>query len=640
MTVTATVGTGSPDRAGGDGELRLRLLATSDLHAHLLPFNYYADRRDDRVGLAGLAAQIEQARAECPNTLLFDNGDTLQGAPLGDAAVSGLMPDDAEHPMIAAMNGLGYDAATLGNHDFDFGLPALERALAAARYPVVLANARRPGVGGTYLPPYAILERAMIDEGGAVRALRVGVTGVTPPQVMQWGRAQLDGRIAVEPMLPAVTRTARRLRALGADLVVVLAHTGLGRADDPGEGENVGLLISAIDGVDAVVAGHTHCAHPVEGAPDPREGDAPVVQPGFFGSHLGQIDLTLRPVDSDAPLGWRVVAGRAGLRPAAESGEPARGLVRRRMRRMPAIRGEVARGHRLTRAYAGRVLGRGAVPLETYFSLCAPCAATQLIAEAQRTAVAPVLNQHPELRALPVLSCTTPFKAGGRGGPDFYTDVPAGPLLLRHAADLYIYPNGLSLLRASGAQVRTWLERSAAAFRQITPGGDGTGQPQPLLDLAFASYNFDRMDGLRYEVDVSTPALTNAEGHARPDGGGRIRNLRCSDGRAVQDDDGFVVITSAYRAAGGGHYPAASNCEVLHSSATPVREHLVAYIEGATEPIDPAVTPSWSFACLGGTEVVFETGPGARAHPDRAEALGLTFDGIGPTGFARYVMKI
>ena len=644
MTVTATAGPGAPEPPGNAGELHLRLLATTDLHAHLLPFNYYADRRDDGVGLAGLAARIEQARSECLNTLLFDNGDTLQGAPLGDAAVSGLMPDEAAHPMIAAMNGLGYDAATLGNHDFDFGLPALERALAAACYPVVVANARRPDRGGAaYLSPHVILDRAMIDAGGAVRTLRVGVTGVTPPQVTQWARAHLAGRLAVEPMLPAATRAARRLRALGADLVVVLAHTGLGHGQDPGEGENVGLLISAIDGVDAVVAGHTHRAHPPDGAAAPGPGHAALVQPGFFGSHLGQIDLTLRPAhpaDPAGPPGWHVAAARADLRPAAEAGDAARALLRRRMRRMPAIRRQIARGHRLTRAYAGRVLGRGAVPFETYFSLCAPCAATQLVADAQRAAVAPILARRPDLAGLPVLSCTTPFKAGGRGGPDFYTDVPAGPLQLRHAADLYIYPNGLALLRASGAQIRAWLERSAAAFRQVVPRGDGTGRPQPLLDHAFASYNFERMDGLRYEIDVSRAALTGAARGARQGGAGRIRNLRRSDGRPVGDGDSFVVITSAYRAAGGGHFDTAAACEVLHSSATPVRDHLAAYIEAASGPIDPDVAPSWSFAGLGGTEVVVETGPGAAAHGARAASLGLGFDGIGGAGFARYVMKL
>ncbi len=181
MVTTRSLKARPTDRSGRTDLLSLRLLATSDLHAHLFPFNYYTDRREDGVGLAALAGLIERARAECPNTLLVDNGDTLQGAPLGDAAVSDLMPEGATHPMIAAMNEIGYDAATVGNHDFDFGLDALLRALSAARYPVVLANAVIPADRRPLLPPHVILERNLTDREGRAHRLRIGVTGVAPP---------------------------------------------------------------------------------------------------------------------------------------------------------------------------------------------------------------------------------------------------------------------------------------------------------------------------------------------------------------------------------------------------------------------------------------------------------------------------
>ncbi|MBF9059749.1 2',3'-cyclic-nucleotide 2'-phosphodiesterase, partial [Rhodobacterales bacterium HKCCSP123] len=209
MVIASSLQARPTDRSGRTDLLWLRLLATSDLHAHLFPFNYYTDRREDGVGLAALAGLVERARAECPNTLLVDNGDTLQGAPLGDAAVSDLMPEGAIHPMIAAMNELGYDAATLGNHDFDFGLEALHRALAAARFPVVLANAVTPAEGRAFLPPHVLLDRSLTDREGHPHRLRIGVTGVAPPQITQWGHAQLAGRIEVAPMIPAATRAAR-----------------------------------------------------------------------------------------------------------------------------------------------------------------------------------------------------------------------------------------------------------------------------------------------------------------------------------------------------------------------------------------------------------------------------------------------
>jgi 2',3'-cyclic-nucleotide 2'-phosphodiesterase/3'-nucleotidase len=645
MTVTGTVTSGGCIAAGQDVSLRLRVLATTDLHAHLFSYNYYANRPDEAVGLARLAAPILQARAECPNVLLFDNGDTFQGAPLGDAALSDLMPAARSHPMIAAMNGLGYDAATLGNHDFDYGIEALERILATARYPIVLSNAFRAAGGGPLVAQHVILERMMIDTTGALRQLRIGVTGAVPPQTMQWGQAHLAGRLEIEPILPAVSREVARMRAIGVDLVVVLAHTGLGSgAAAPGD-ENVGRALAALDGVDAVIAGHTHRVFPPPGVPVAAGPGASLVQPGFFGSHLGQIDLDLRPRSDTGGLarperGWRVIAKQAKLRGAEDADAEGRRALRSRLHRLPDFRAEMARGHRLTRAYSARPLGRGAVPLETFFSLLAPCAATQLIADAQRAVVAPIIAEDPALSGLTLLSCTTPFKAGGRGGPLAYTDVPAGAIMLRHAADLYPYSNGLALLRATGAQIRAWLERAVSAFRQITPGGDGAVGLQSLLDHEFASYNFDRMDGLSYRIDLRQAARTNAEGDEIRPGPGRIRDLRTAQGALVADDDLFLVVTNTYRAAGGGHFPAAAACEQLYVSPNPVRDVLASHIAATRGSLAPTATPGFSFVPLGGTKLVYETGPGAAGHEARARALGLVADGMNDQGFARYLLRL
>jgi 2',3'-cyclic-nucleotide 2'-phosphodiesterase/3'-nucleotidase len=637
MTVTGTGAGGYRDAGTVRAALRLRILATTDLHAHLLPFNYYADRRDDGVGLAALAALIERARADCPNTLLVDNGDTLQGAPLADAALSELMPHGEPHPMIAAMNALGYDAATLGNHDFDFGLEALDRALKTARYPLVLANVSRLDRGWP-IKRHVILARTMVDEAGALHQLRIGITGATPPQVMRWARTHLDGRLCVTDILSAVRREVAIMRAAGVDLVIVLAHTGLGHDDDPAEGENVGRLLARLDGVDAVVAGHTHRVFPRPGDPTGLIEGTPLVQPGFWGSHLGRIDLDLHPTDAATGPRWAVAASGVALTPISDASSEDRALLRGRLRRIPGLRQKLLRGHRLTRAYSARPLGRTAVPLETYFSLVAPCAATQVIADAQRAAVAHLIAERDDLAALPLISSCTPFKSGGRGGPFHYTDVPVGAVLLRHAADLYGYVNGLVLLKATGARLRDWLERSASAFHRIEPGQGAA--PQPLLDRSFASYNFDRMDGLRYEIDLTQPARTNAEGDVIRPGPGRIRNLRLACGLPVRDAAEYLIITNGYRAAGGGHFPSAQACEAVYTSADPVRGALVSHISAHKEPLMPAVEPSFSFTPLQGTEVVLHTGPGACAHPDRIRALGLVPDGVEDDGFARFLMRI
>ena len=176
----------APLLAGAAPRLRLRLLGLTDLHANLYPYDYYRDRPDNSVGLARTASLIAEARKESPNCLLFDNGDILQGTPLGDFAADAIAKDPkAVHPVIAAMNTLAFAAATIGNHEFNYGLGVLERAYAEARFPVVCCNVRRSD-GSPWFPPSVVIERKFVDEAGAPHGLKVGVIGVAPPQIAQW----------------------------------------------------------------------------------------------------------------------------------------------------------------------------------------------------------------------------------------------------------------------------------------------------------------------------------------------------------------------------------------------------------------------------------------------------------------------
>jgi len=187
----------APPLVGGAPRLRLRLLGLTDLHANLYPYDYYRDRPDNSVGLARTASLIAEARKESPNCLLFDNGDILQGTPLGDFAADAIANDPkAVHPVIAAMNTLDYGAATIGNHEFNYGLEVLERAYAGARFPVVCSNIRR-SEGSSWFPPSVVIERRFVDESGAAHGLKVGVIGFAPPQIAQWDETHVRGRLRI-----------------------------------------------------------------------------------------------------------------------------------------------------------------------------------------------------------------------------------------------------------------------------------------------------------------------------------------------------------------------------------------------------------------------------------------------------------
>ena len=211
-----------------EATVRLRLLGTTDLHVNVLPYNYYSDKEDVTVGLARTATLIAKARDESRNSLLLDNADAIQGNPLGDfvARERGLRRGDV-HPVYKAMNLLKYNAATVGNHEFNYGLDFLGDAQAGAAFPVVAANVERAGDGKPYFKPYEILTRQVVDESGKSHPLKIGVIGFVTPQITTWDKAALEGRVVTTDIVEAARKYVPELRAKGADIVVALSHSGL-----------------------------------------------------------------------------------------------------------------------------------------------------------------------------------------------------------------------------------------------------------------------------------------------------------------------------------------------------------------------------------------------------------------------------
>ena len=194
--------------AGDATTYDLRILATTDMHMHVLPFDYLADRPSSKIGFARTASLIERLRREHPNTLLLDNGDFLEGSPMGEfvARVSGVGPRNP-HPAIAAMNAIGYDAATLGNHDFGFGVGFLMRALQAAQFPFTIANVNF--LHRSAPPRWLILDRTIRSEKCRPESLRIGIIGLLPPQTGEWNRPIL-AELNCDDMVEVARAEARK----------------------------------------------------------------------------------------------------------------------------------------------------------------------------------------------------------------------------------------------------------------------------------------------------------------------------------------------------------------------------------------------------------------------------------------------
>ncbi|RMH52645.1 MAG: bifunctional 2',3'-cyclic-nucleotide 2'-phosphodiesterase/3'-nucleotidase [Alphaproteobacteria bacterium] len=618
-------------RAPRRAQVRLRILCTTDLHAHVLGHDYATGEPDPAGGLARAASLIDALRAEAPGAILLDNGDHLTGAPLGDH------PGPGPHPVIAAMNLIGYDAGTPGNHDLDHGPGFLARACAAAAFPLVSANlARRAGPDplgdALLLPPFVIIERALPDAAGRMHPVRIGVIGFLPPQTLIWNRRHLDDGWAVRDIAEAARAWVPRMREAGADLVVALCHSGI----DPGPArpgmENAAGRLAAMPGIDAVVAGHQHLLFPgpdfAAGAGiDPRAGrihGRPVVMAGCRGTHVGVIDLSLCR-DS---RGWRVTGARVSNRPVARR---SRGRIEPLFAERRDIVAATAAAHAATLARARRRVGFTATALSTHFALVADCAALQLIADAQIRYLRRALRGTAQA-GLPILAAVAPARAGGRGGPAHYTDIPPGPLTAGHIASLCPFHNTVWALEIHGAMLAEWLEMSAGLFHRIAPGACDA----QLIDPARPAFGFDIIKGMEYRIDLARPPRYGPDGSLLHPGSRRIAGLGFA-GRPVTPGQRFVIATSDYRAAGGGNFPGTGPAAVVHRGGESIRD-LVADHVRALGRLEVRPAGNWGFVPMPGTTVLFETSP--RADPATIGGLAVERAGRGAGGFARFRLRL
>ena len=411
------------------------------------------------------------------------------------------------HPVIAGMNTLGYEAGTLGNHEFNYGVEFLDLVNAGANFPIVCANfaskpGRRPARGRA--APEALRDpvaHASTDGAGAPQAIKVGLIGFVPPQIMLWDRGHLEGKFQTRDILEAASAWVPEMREAGADIVVALSHSGIDAAADATMAENASLQLAAVEGIDAVVTGHQHRVWPSEDFAgegiDLAKGTLER-QAGGDGGLLGLAHGADRPPAASRTAGsWKVVGARDRARARSTSATRTAASPRwsattpRRSRRRP-------RCTQATLEYVRAEVGTSTAPLQSYFAVVADDPSVQIVSQAQTWYVTDLLKGT-EWEGLPVLSAAAPFKSGGRGGPDYYTDVPAGPIAIKNVADVYLYPNTLQAVAITGAQVKDWLERSAGIFNQITagrrrPAADRPGLPRLQLRRHRRRHLRDRRD--------------------------------------------------------------------------------------------------------------------------------------------------
>ncbi|MFY0596968.1 MAG: 5'-nucleotidase C-terminal domain-containing protein [Cognatishimia sp.] len=569
-------------------KIRLDILATSDVHGVILPTNE-TEKSGSLCQMHSLVTDLRQTHQNC---LLLDNGDFLQGTPVCDFAAENSTLTDGTHPVMLAMNHMGYDAAGLGNHEFDYGLPFLERCVARADFPIIGSNIQYPDQNWL---PRKILEQRVIDQTGRFHMMRIGLMSLLPEQVTAWNARHLRDRVQTFDIVETAISAAEALRAEGADLVICLLHSGIGASDWSPRLENAALPISELADIDAMICGHTHRLLPDPTMPSTdainyRAGylhGIPTVMPGFNGSKLGHISLQIEMMDRRAVITQSDIQLHNTTDATLD----------------PDLKQSVLPMHLACQKTLNRTVGNTDIPIHSYYSRLPGDPSVAVSATAQlHYARTHLMDNLPD--DLPLLSAASPFKGGGRGGPDNFVHVDAGMVSKSDLNRLHPFQNALVALRMTGAQIRDWLEMSASNFNRIRPNSN----PARLRDPQFPCYGFDTIFGITYAFDLSQPARFDVQGK-RISESNRVRALRFK-GVDITDNQQFTLLTNSYRAGGGGNFPHATTTSRIKIPLCDSRQLLENYLKNGIRDADLPPSP-WRFHAITDGSALVEIGPKA-----------------------------
>ncbi|WP_052339570.1 bifunctional 2',3'-cyclic-nucleotide 2'-phosphodiesterase/3'-nucleotidase [Gorillibacterium massiliense] len=624
--------------AAGDPTVNLRVLETTDLHVNMVNYDYFSDKPTDEYGFAKTATLIKQAREDAVNSLLFDNGDIIQGNPLGDyvANVEKLQPGET-HPVYKALNLLNYDAGNLGNHEFNYGLDFLKTSIAGAKFPYVNANIYKddgdsnPDNDVNAFTPYLILDKTVKDTSGATHTLKVGVIGFVPPQINQWDKANLEGKVITKDIVETAEKFVPQMKKEGADIIIAIPHSGFEDIPEMENMENAVLYLSKVKGIDAILFGHAHKIFPDKSfagktGVDLEKGTingVPAVEPGFWGNNLGVIDLTLQLSGGK----WSVTNSAVSVKPIYDTVNK-KSLVDADKEVLDAVE----KDHEATLNYVRGPVGKTSAPINSFFALVQDDPSIQIVTNAQKWYVKQHL-QGTDYEGLPILSAGAPFKAGGRQGASYYTNIPAGDIAIKNVADLYLYSNTINAVLVTGAEVKEWLEWSAGQFNQIDPNKSGD---QPLVNQDFPTYNFDVIDGVSYQIDVTQPAKYDAKGALLNADANRIKNLTF-EGKPIDPAQKFVVASNNYRAS-SSKFANPDGKRIIMASPDENRQAVIDYIR-TSGTINPTADGNWSLAPIkGNASIVFQTSPAAKAAAAGNKLLTYVSDST--DGYANFKLNL
>ena len=622
----------------------LRIIETTDLHGNMMNFDYFKDQPVDTFGLVKTANLIHQTRSEVKNSVLVDNGDLIQGSPMADYALNKGLKEGDIHPVYKAMNTLNYVVGNIGNHEFNFGLDYLQKSLSGAKFPYVNANVYDAKTGKPYFQQYIIIDTPVVDRDGNQQIIKIGYIGFVPPQIMQWDKLNLNGKVVVKDITETAKKLVPEMKKQGANVIIAIPHSGVSAEPYKALAENSVYYLSQVEGINAIMFGHSHGVFPSDDYKslpntDIKTGNinhVPAVMPGQWGSHLGVVDLVLEGDNSN----WKVTSGKSEARPIYDL-KNKKALVQADQQIVEILKED----HQGTREFVGKPIGKVSSDINSYLALVEDTSALQIISDAQIDYVKQFIQGDPDLDGLPILSAIAPFKVGGRkNDPSAYVDVKKGDLSFRNAADIYLYPNILSAVKITGKDVKQWLECAAGIYNQIDVNST---QPQYLINWdKFRTYNFDTIDGVSYQIDITAPPRYDGNCKLINPTSERIKNLTYQQ-QPIDPNQVFLIATNNYRAY-TGTFPGTGENNVKFNSPDDLRVILSAYITNTTKKagmVNVTVDNNWRIAPIVSDkklDIRFESSPTdeAKAYIEKHSLYPINFIEKDELGFGVYRLDL
>ncbi|GHF41494.1 multifunctional 2',3'-cyclic-nucleotide 2'-phosphodiesterase/5'-nucleotidase/3'-nucleotidase [Kitasatospora xanthocidica] len=581
MAAAPSAAAAEPDTAAAKGRQRkprkqaFTVMGTTDLHGRVLNWDYftdaeYVDKAHNAVGLAKISTLANQVREEkgWNRCLLIDSGDIIQGTQLTYyyARIEPIATDGdtvPDHPMAVAMNLMEYDAAALGNHEFNYGIPTVKAFEDQLEFPLLGANALHAKNEKPAFPPYVIKELHL----GEGKPLKVGILGLTNPGIAIWDKANVSGQMVFPGIVETAAKYVPRMKAAGADVIVVSAHSGIDEATTYGDQlpwpeDASGEMAETVPDIDAVLVGHTHKEVPQRLIVNKKTGKTVVLsEPLCWGQRLSCFDFEVEFADG----AWKVTSVSSRV------------LNSNTVPENPEITNALTEQHKKVVAYVNQNIGTSKIELSIAEARFKATPIIDLIGRVQADAVKAALagGQYADL---PVLAQAAPFNRTAV--------IPAGQVKLRDAAGLYIYENTLEARILTGAQLKDYLEFSAKYYNQLAPGAPVDKDALTGAE-ATPDYNYDSLYGLSYDIDIAQPK------------GQRILNLSFQ-GKPIDPAAQFVLAVNNYRANGGGNFPHVAKAKLVWSNSDEIRNTMIAWVK-AKGVLDPAdfFTNSWRLVRAG-----------------------------------------